>query len=181
MNLADGFNLVSKIGYERDKIKKANVRYENAEDSILAINKQCIINQKWEEIKVIEQEIIECSRAKARDYYQELIDNKNNFQESDWILILDYLGLTLADVDYIEHVKDNLHDPELLQKAIEATLNELTKKEYKLKVAQNKNDRDRIIILNAEVKYYISDLEKHPLGIKALKEYRQKLILKRSI
>ena len=126
-----------------------------------------------------QRETIECSRAQARDYYQELIDLKIDMQPDNWQTVLQYLGYVLAKIDYTEHVEDCLGDEAKVASAVDFTILLLRRKNIKLQHAIAKNDIDRATILASEIAFYESDLKKHPLGVKKLEKFQEALILKR--
>ena len=171
MKFKHGLELIKQIGIERAKIIKAKNDYEQAEAALLEINKISVMNQAFEKKKVQQQEIIEEARSKASDCYQELIDLKEEISPQDWHYLLEYLGLTLAKIDYLTHIEDCLDSPSKLKGAITDAIVMLKRKAKRREQAIMKNDEDRIVILSAEITFYENDLKKHPLGVAYLEEY----------
>lgn len=171
MKFEHGLELIKQIGLERAKIIKAKNAYEQAEAALVAINKISVMNQTYEKQKVQQSEIIEGSRSKANDCYQELIDLKKDVTLEEWQNLLEFLGFTLAKFDHLMHIEDCLDDSEKLKIAITDTIVNLKRKSKRKEQAIIKNDEDRIIILSAEIAFYENDLKKHPLGIASLEEY----------
>ncbi len=179
MKFEHGMNLVKKIGIEREQIKAAQVEYEKMENEKLLLNKQSVINQEIEKVKARQMEIIECSRATARDYYQELIDLKKDIRPDNWQYVLQYLGYVLAKIDYTDHVEDCLDDEAKVALAVNYTILLLKRKNIKLRQALIRNDTDRVTILASEIAFYENDLKKHPLGVKKLGDFQKTLTLNR--
>ena len=180
MKFKHGLELIKQIGLERAKIIKAKSEYENVEAAILKINKFSIMKQMYEEQKALQSEVIEGSRSKARDCYQELMDMKGKISLEQWHHLLEFLGFTLAKNDYIIHIEDCLNRPDKLKMAISDTIVTIKRKNKRREQAMIKNDEDRVIILSSEIAYYENDLKKHPLGIAALEEYNIQEKVKRS-
>lgn len=173
MKFEHGLELIKQIGLERQKILQATRDYEEAEANILEINKPSVMNQTYERIKVEQSEIIETSRAKANDCYQELMDLKNDISLENWHTLLEYLGFTLAKYDHNRHVDDS-SDLEELKTIISHTIIIINRKIKRREQAIAKKDEDRIVILSAEIAFYENDLKKHPLGLEALEKVLDK-------
>ena len=164
--------VINDIKQVRLQMNAESIRRSNAE---YRISQSIITDEMWIKIKKEAEDKFKLANRKFELLMEKLISFKSLCSNIEWNYLLDELGVVLAQTENINHVADSLFDDDDLRNALDETSSMIETKNEELKEANKENNEDLVVIIKSELKYYDSDMKKHPWGVDRLKNlyYKQ--------
>lgn len=163
MNISTGYNVEDIIGsiyVSRKEINKVKHGIENAEFRLQhAPNAPLWVRIKEEEIKKLEK-----ANKKFENLVEQLMSSKTKYSEEEYKMLLQKFGYVLAMTEDINHIQESLYDERDLNQALDQTSDMIQQKRKELIDAKENNNEDLIIVIDAEIDYYETDMKKHYWG-----------------
>lgn len=166
-----GMNFVGEVKDARVAMLRASDSIERAKDW-LRLNPG---DEMWTRILGELQVQLEESKKKEQDAINSIFELEKEVEtdmdRSDYKIVINELGKTIADVSKCNHVA-NASDEYELHKAMNDT--EQAIKDTREKISENNgDDLNSLAVLVAQLNYYTKDMKQHPWAAQRLEEMQQ--------